>query len=53
MSELAIMMGLKRKQVGETVKENKADELSAMFNMILDEKKRNMGMFFILFLYPP
>lgn len=42
-SELAIMMGLKRKAVGETVKENKADELSSMFNMILDEKKKNMG----------
>ena len=38
------MMGLKRKAVGETVKENKADELSSMFNMILDEKKKNLGM---------
>ncbi|CAD5111872.1 DgyrCDS1136 [Dimorphilus gyrociliatus] len=42
-AELSIMMGLKRKEVAETVKESKADELSAMFNMILDRKRRDQG----------
>ena len=42
-SELGIMMGLQRKFVLESVHENKADELSAMFNMLLTEKKKNMG----------
>lgn len=44
-AELSIMMGLKRKEVAETVKESKADELSAMFNMILDRKRRDQGSF--------
>lgn len=42
-AELAIMMGLKKPQVIEVVGENKADELSAMFNMIMDEKKKTLG----------
>ena len=43
MQELAVMMELPKKQVLETVNENKADELSAMFNMLLDEKKKVLG----------
>ena len=37
------MMSMKRQMVLETVNENKADELSAMYNMLIDEKKRAAG----------
>jgi len=40
---LAIMMDMKKGVVSETVKENRADELSAMFNMMTDNRKRIMG----------
>jgi len=40
---LAIMMDMKKGVVNETVKENRADELSAMFNMMSDNRKRIMG----------
>jgi len=40
---LAIMMDMKKGVVNETVKENRADELSAMFNMMTDNRKRIMG----------
>ena len=43
MQELAVMMDMPKKQVLETVNENRADELSAMFNMMLDEKKKVLG----------
>lgn len=43
MGELAIMMNLKRRDVEETVKEGKADELSAMFTMIVEQKRRLAG----------
>lgn len=36
-------MGLKRKDVEETVKEHRADELSSMFNMLIDKKLRDKG----------
>jgi len=42
-SALAIMMDMKKGVVNETVKENRADELSAMFNMMIDNRKRIMG----------
>ncbi len=42
-SALAIMMDMKKGVVNETVKENRADELSAMFNMMMDNRKRIMG----------
>lgn len=45
------MMSLKRKEVEETVKENKADELSAMFNMLCDEKRKNKGTAFFWFIF--
>ena len=41
--EIAFMMGLKRNMVDETVKEQRADELSAMYNMMMDQKKINKG----------
>ena len=37
------MMGLKRNLVEETVKDHRADELSAMYNMMMDQKKKNKG----------
>jgi len=37
------MMDMKKGVVNETVKENRADELSAMFNMMMDNRKRIMG----------
>ena len=37
------MTGIKKKEVLETVSEAKADELSAMYNMLLDEKRRVAG----------
>ena len=36
-------MDMKKGVVNETVKENRADELSAMFNMMIDNRKRIMG----------
>ena len=42
-SALSIMMDMKKGVVNETVKENRADELSAMFNMMIDNRKRIMG----------
>ena len=44
-SELAIMMEMKKAKVAETVKEHRADELSAMFNLIMDQKRFQRGMF--------
>jgi hypothetical protein len=32
--------------VDETVKDHRADELSAMYNMIMDQKKINKGITF-------
>ena len=40
---LSIMMDMKKGAVNETVKENRADELSAMFNMLLDQKLKKLG----------
>ena len=40
---VSIMMNMKRPMVEETVKEHKADELSALFNMLLDQKKKEAG----------
>ena len=37
------MMNLKRKFVDESVKEHKADELSAMFNMLTDKHRKDAG----------
>ena len=37
------MMDMKKGAVNETVKENRADELSAMFNMLLDQKLKKLG----------
>lgn len=37
------MMSMKRQMVLETVNENRADELSAMYNMLIDEKKKAAG----------
>lgn len=37
------MTGNKRMMVEETVKETRADELSAMYNMLMDKKKREKG----------
>ena len=41
--ELAELMQMEKKAVSESVKENRADELSSMFNMLIDEKKRQKG----------
>ena len=40
---VSIMMNMKRPAVEETVKEHRADELSALFNMLLDQKKKEAG----------
>lgn len=40
---LSIMMDMKRGVLNETVKENRADELSAMYNMMMDNKKKQLG----------
>ena len=41
--DLATLMDMKKGVVNETVKENRADELSAMFNMMMDQKKIELG----------
>ena len=40
---VSIMMNMKRPMVEETVKEHRADELSSLFNMLLDQKKKEAG----------
>ena len=46
---LSIMMDMKRGVLNETVKENRADELSAMYNMMMDNKKKQSGLLHKLF----
>jgi len=43
-SELAIMMEMKKVKVAETAKEHRADELSAMFNLMMDRKRAQRGL---------
>ncbi|XP_064624701.1 serine/threonine-protein kinase MARK1-like isoform X2 [Lineus longissimus] len=43
--ELATLLGLERKHVDKTVHEYRSDELSAMYNMLMDERKRVQGVF--------
>jgi len=38
------MMEMKKAKVAETVKEHRADELSAMFNLMMDHKRFQRGM---------
>ena len=45
------MMGVSRKSVLESVKETKADEMSAMFNMLIDHKKNVAGMSLVFVFY--
>ena len=40
---LSIMMDMKKGVVNETVKEHRADELSAMYNMMLEQKLKKLG----------
>jgi len=37
-------MEMKKVKVAETVKEHRADELSAMFNLMMDLKRKQRGM---------
>lgn len=41
--ELSEIMKLSRDKVAETVHESKCDELSAMFNMMMDSKRNEKG----------
>jgi len=41
--ELATLMDMKKLKVAETVKEHRADELSAMFNLMMDRKRAQRG----------
>jgi len=36
-------MDMKKGQVNETVKDYRADDLSAMYNMMVDERKKELG----------
>ncbi|GFS27860.1 protein kinase kin1, partial [Elysia marginata] len=45
MDELATSLGMKKELLEQKVAENKSDELSAMFNMILDRKRQQQGLF--------
>jgi len=38
------MMDMKRMKVAETAKEHRADELSAMFNLMMDRKRAQRGL---------
>ena len=44
MLELSEKLELKKEQVEQKVGENKSDEMSAMFNMMLDTKRREQGL---------
>ena len=37
------MLDMKKKRLDEVVRENKADEMSAMYNMILHKKQLELG----------
>ncbi|XP_035827337.1 uncharacterized protein LOC101853251 isoform X2 [Aplysia californica] len=43
--ELAVALNMKKEVVDQKVAENKSDEMSAMFNMILDRKRQQQGVF--------
>lgn len=43
MLELSEKLELKKDQVEQRVGENKSDEMSAMYNMLLDTKRRDQG----------
>jgi hypothetical protein len=43
--ELTEMMNMNKEQVEKTVHESKCDELSAMFNMMMDNKRKEKGEF--------
>uniref|UniRef100_K1QGS6 Protein kinase kin1 n=1 Tax=Magallana gigas TaxID=29159 RepID=K1QGS6_MAGGI len=43
--ELTEMMNMNKEQVEKTVHESKCDELSAMFNMMMDNKRKDKGVF--------
>ncbi|XP_069126803.1 serine/threonine-protein kinase par-1-like isoform X2 [Argopecten irradians] len=45
MDELSDMLSMKKDQVEKTVHECKCDDLSAMFNMIMDNKRSEKGLF--------
>lgn len=44
-------MDMKKGIVNEIVQENRADELSAMFKMMMDQKKKELGSNLILQAY--
>ena len=46
--ELSTLNNMDKKYVGDAVSENRADELSAMFNMMMDENKKAQGMIMCL-----
>lgn len=41
--ELSSLMQMKKEEVEETVHESKCDQLSAMFNMMMDSKREEKG----------
>lgn len=41
--ELSESLEMEREQLDKTVKENKADEMSAMYNMKMDEHRKQQG----------
>ncbi|CAH1775907.1 unnamed protein product [Owenia fusiformis] len=43
--EMSKLLDMEREKVERTVHEYKSDEVSAMYNMMLDEKKRDLGYF--------
>lgn len=43
MDELTEMMNMNKEQVEKKVHESKCDELSAMFNMMMDNKRKEKG----------
>ncbi|KAK3710673.1 hypothetical protein RRG08_009710 [Elysia crispata] len=45
LDELATSLEMKKELLEQKVAENKSDELSAMFNMILDRKRQQQGLF--------
>ena len=44
MTELSEKLELKKEQVEQKVGESKSDEISAMYNMMLDTKRREQGL---------
>lgn len=51
LDELSELLSMERSELEQTVHDNRCDEISAMFNMIMDKKRVAKGYFFTFSLH--